>query len=100
MNMNIVRWDPFRELSQLIDRDAFVGANANGNVHRWQPLVDIRETKDAYAHQQAAAGADRVRHRAQEGVCAVRVEVAVLEPGKNAKRERDATGGGSSSAAV
>lgn len=46
MNMNIVRWDPFRELSQLFDRDALVGAN--GNMHHWQPLVDIRETKDAY----------------------------------------------------
>lgn len=48
MNMNIVRWDPFRDLAPLFGRDAFAGADPNDNVRHWQPLVDIRETKDAY----------------------------------------------------
>ena len=39
MNMNIVGWDPFKEFDRVF------GAAANG----WQPLVDIRETKDAYS---------------------------------------------------
>ena len=38
MNMNVVRWDPFKELDRMF------GVAAND----WQPLVDIRETKDAY----------------------------------------------------
>ena len=37
--MNIVRWDPFRELEQ-----AFAAPNALN----WQPAADIRETKDGY----------------------------------------------------
>ena len=37
--MNIVRWDPFRELEQ-----AFVAPSALN----WQPAADVRETKDGY----------------------------------------------------
>ena len=39
MNMNIVGWDPFKEFDRVF------GAAANS----WQPLVDIRETKEAYS---------------------------------------------------
>lgn len=37
--MNIVRWNPFGELEQ-----AFVSEGA----FNWQPLADVRETKDGY----------------------------------------------------
>ena len=39
MNVNIVRWDPFKEFDRMF------GATDND----WQPLVDIRETKDTYS---------------------------------------------------
>ena len=42
MNMNVVRWDPFRALDRELDR------TFGGTTSDWQPLVDIRETKDAY----------------------------------------------------
>ncbi len=92
MNMNIVRWDPFRELSQLFDRDAFAGANANGNVHRWQPLVDIRETKDAYRVEVElpAVDAKDVRIELKSGVLHVSGErrFANDEDGRVHRRER------------
>ena len=47
--MNIVRWNPFHEFDQVFDRYV---APAPGsfvpNGHDWRPLVDIRETDDAY----------------------------------------------------
>ena len=39
MNMNAVRWDPFKEIDRMF------GVAAND----WQPLVDIREGDDAYS---------------------------------------------------
>ena len=47
--MNIVRWNPFRELDQVFDRYMLpVPGTFAENAHDWQPLVDIRETDDAY----------------------------------------------------
>jgi len=47
--MNIVRWNPFRELDQVFDRYvAPVPGSFVPNGHDWRPLVDIRETEDAY----------------------------------------------------
>ena len=50
--MNIARWTPLRELSRELDQAFGVfpmpGSFAADNVHDWQPLVDIRETGDAY----------------------------------------------------
>ncbi len=47
--MNIMRWTPFRELDQVFDRYALpVPGRFAPNGHDWQPLVDIRETQDAY----------------------------------------------------
>lgn len=91
MNMNIVRWDPFRELSQLFDRDALVGAN--GNVHHWQPLVDIRETKDAYRVdvELPAIDAKDVRIELNGGVLNVSGErhfASDAEDGRVHRRER------------
>ena len=47
--MNIVRWNPFRELDQVFDRYVLpVPGSFVPNGHDWRPLVDIRETEDAY----------------------------------------------------
>jgi len=47
--MNIVRWNPFHELDQVFDRYmAPVPGSFVPNGHDWRPLVDIRETEDAY----------------------------------------------------
>lgn len=47
--MNIVRWNPFRELDQVFDRYVLpVPGSFAPNGHDWRPLVDIRETDDAY----------------------------------------------------
>lgn len=91
MNMNIVRWDPFRELSQLFDRDALVGAN--GNMHHWQPLVDIRETNDAYRVdvELPAVDAKDVRIELNGGVLNVSGErhlASDAEDGRVHRRER------------
>ena len=92
MNMNIVRWDPFRELSQLFDREALVGAN--GNVHHWQPLVDIRETKDAYRVdvELPAIDAKDVRIELNSGVLQISGERRFAndaEDGRVHRRERN-----------
>lgn len=42
--MNVVRWNPFAELDELLGRPSVAG---NGNVG-WHPPVDIRETDKAY----------------------------------------------------
>ena len=47
--MNIVRWNPFRELDQVFDHYvAPVPGSFVPNGHDWRPLVDIRETADGY----------------------------------------------------
>ncbi|MCY3623930.1 MAG: Hsp20/alpha crystallin family protein [Gammaproteobacteria bacterium] len=47
--MNIVRWNPFQELDRVFDRYvAPVPGSFVPNGHDWRPLVDIRETEDAY----------------------------------------------------
>ena len=47
--MNIVRWNPFRELDQVFDRYmAPVPGSFVPNGHDWRPPVDIMETEDAY----------------------------------------------------
>ena len=47
--MNTQRWNPFREFDQVFDRYVLPvpGAVAR-DAHHWQPLVDVRETEDAY----------------------------------------------------
>ncbi len=45
--MNIMRWNPFRELDQVFDRYAVPGVFSE-DLREWQPLVDIRETENAY----------------------------------------------------
>lgn len=47
--MNIVRWNPFREIDQVFDRYVLpVPGSFVPNGHDWRPLVDIRETEEAY----------------------------------------------------
>ena len=55
--MNLVRWDPFRELEEvsdklnrLVSRPAVRGENRNETmtVADWIPTVDISETEDEY----------------------------------------------------
>ena len=47
--MNIVRWNPFHEIDQVLDRYVLpVPGSSVANGHDWRPLVDIRETEDAY----------------------------------------------------
>ena len=46
--MHVVRWNPFREIDDIFGRygqPRYVDEPA----HDWRPLVDIRETEDAYA---------------------------------------------------
>ena len=44
--MNVVRWTPFRELDNLLQ--AFDRPSAPVRRADWLPLVDIRETEQAY----------------------------------------------------
>lgn len=47
--MNIVHWNPFHELDQVFDRHVLPAPGTFApNGQDWRPLVDIRETKDAY----------------------------------------------------
>jgi len=47
--MNIVRWNPFRGIDEVLDRYMLpVSGVFAENAHDWRPLVDIRETEDAY----------------------------------------------------
>ena len=47
--MNTVRWNPLRELDQVFDRYVMpVSGRTVVDGQDWQPLVDIRETDDAY----------------------------------------------------
>ncbi|MYD97586.1 MAG: Hsp20/alpha crystallin family protein [Gammaproteobacteria bacterium] len=44
--LNVVRWNPLRELDQVFDRYLMPATAANG--HDWRPLVDIHETDEGY----------------------------------------------------
>ena len=44
--LNVVRWNPWRELDQVFDRYLVPTSAANGRD--WRPLVDIRETNEGY----------------------------------------------------
>ena len=57
--MNIVRWNPLRELDQVFDRYVLpVPGSFAPNAHDWRPLVDIRETEDAYRVELELAAVD------------------------------------------
>ena len=44
--LNVVRWNPLRELDQVFDRYLMPATAANGRD--WRPLVDIHETDEGY----------------------------------------------------
>ena len=46
--MHVVRWNPFREVDEIFGRYG-QARYAKEPAHDWRPLVDIRETDDAYA---------------------------------------------------
>lgn len=46
--MHVVRWNPFREIDEIFGRYGQT-RYLNEPAHDWRPLVDIRETDDAYA---------------------------------------------------
>lgn len=48
--MNIVRWDPFRDLDRAFDRRSAL---------EWQPPVDIRESKEGYRVEVELPAIDR-----------------------------------------
>lgn len=61
--MNIVRWNALplrsRELDQVFDRYVLpVPGSFAPNGHDWRPLVDIRETQDAYRVELELAAVD------------------------------------------
>ncbi len=48
MSRNIVRFAPFHDLDRVFDRVFPQASELDANAHDWQPLVDIRETGNAY----------------------------------------------------
>ena len=81
MNMNAVRWDPFKELDRVF------GAAANDD---WQPLVDIREGEDAYSVELELPAVEPrdVRIELKDGLLHVSGERAVETNGKNERVRR------------
>jgi len=47
--MSLVRWDPFREMNDLVRRYApFFNESAQGETASWKPLANISETANEY----------------------------------------------------
>lgn len=70
--MSINRWDPFREISQLLASQLAPMA-APGNDGSWTPLADVREDQDAYRLdvELPAVAAKDVRIELTDGVLRV-----------------------------
>lgn len=70
--MSINRWDPFREISQLV-ASQFAPMPALGGDGTWQPLADIREDADVYRLdvELPAVAPEDVRVELRDGVLRV-----------------------------
>jgi len=56
--MAIIRWDPFREMTQLQSRFDRLFEAAGGRQESWLPAVDVFDTKDAVVLKAELAGMD------------------------------------------
>lgn len=84
--MNVVRWTPFRELDNLfqaLDRPTAPVRRAD-----WLPLVDIRETENAYEIdvEVPAVASEDLSVSVVDGVLTVSGERKVVEPVEEGSR--------------
>ena len=89
--MNIARWNPFQELDHAFDRYVFpIPGAVSRNAHDWQPLVDIRETEDAYQVDMELPAIDPkdVRIERKDGVLSVSGERHVAKDGQDGRVHR------------
>jgi HSP20 family protein len=56
--MAIIRWDPFREMTQLQNRFDRLFEAVGGRQESWLPAVDVFDTKDAVVLKAELAGMD------------------------------------------
>ncbi len=56
--MAIIRWDPFREMTQLQNRFDKLFEAVGGRQESWLPAVDVFDTKDAVVLKAELAGMD------------------------------------------
>jgi HSP20 family protein len=56
--MAIIRWDPFREMTQLQNRFDRLFESVSGRQESWLPAVDVFDQKDAVVLKAELAGMD------------------------------------------
>ncbi|MGQ9612745.1 MAG: Hsp20/alpha crystallin family protein [Chloroflexus sp.] len=72
---NLTRWDPFREMTQLLDDNFFTGVlPRNGSL---VPALDLSETTDAYHIEMAVPGmtADQLNITFENNVLTISGEI-------------------------
>ena len=58
--MNVVAWDPFRDINQLFDRyTAAPDSQKSARQNEWLPLVDIYEAGDKFMVRAELPGVDK-----------------------------------------
>jgi HSP20 family protein len=57
--MNIITWDPFREMESLLDRYNRSPARASSGQAGWSPVVDIQEDKHQFLIKAELPGVDK-----------------------------------------
>ena len=91
--MNVVRWNPFREIDALFDAASSNSQRVAAAATHWTPAVDVRESEAAYLIDLDLPAVDpaEVEITVEDGVLKVsgqREEVS--ETGRSVRRERRA----------
>ncbi len=57
--MNVVTWDPFRDINQIFDRHSSYTPVARSETKDWSPRVDIHESENKYTVRTELPGVEK-----------------------------------------